>query len=436
MEEYLAEIEISSIYVPPDRYRKLFEDIEALAENIADIGLIHPIIVVKSDNRFTLEDGERRLRAHKYLNLTSIKAIVKPRAAVESSIIEIISNLPQYRKGFEWKEYVLAMEDLHQKMSAIRPGWSMRKTASEVGLSKSGVIGDIELAKALKDTPDIFSGIDSKRGAIKALQQFKIDETMAEISLRRSKTDYGKSAKKCIFLGDCLNLITSIPDEVVHAVITDPPYGIDIDKKKQFSEGSAALRDVIYKDNETDYFDLISKLIPHLYRSLKPNGWILIFCGNEPHLTQFIIDELKANKFHPDPIPGIWYKTGTAGQVNHPEIHFARVYENFIYAHKGNPSLIRGGTPNLIPYPVVPASMKDHRVEKPVGLLEELISRFCLPGQLVLDPFAGSGSTLVAAIKKSCQPIGFELDPRSYDIALMNVSEALKMKDAGKMELI
>jgi DNA modification methylase len=48
----------------------------------------------------------------------------------------------------------------------------------------------------------------------------------------------------------------------------------------------------------------------------------------------------------------------------------------------------------------------------------------------------GSGSTLVAGIKRGCNPIGFELQEVNYNISINNVSEVLKMKDAGRMDLL
>lgn len=80
--------------------------------------------------------------------------------------------------------------------------------------------------------------------------------------------------------------------------------------------------------------------------------------------------------------------------------------------------------------------MKDHPVEKPISLMEELITRLCLPGYVVLDPMCGSASTLVSAIKRGCNPIGFELDERYFNISIKNVSDALRMKDAGKADLV
>ena len=67
-----------------------------------------------------------------------------------------------------------------------------------------------------------------------------------------------------------------------------------------------------------------------------------------------------------------------------------------------------------------------HPTEKPVGLLANLITSVTKPGDLILDPFAGSGSTLVAAKKTGRRFIGVELDDDYYQIAQRRVEEAVE----------
>lgn len=66
-----------------------------------------------------------------------------------------------------------------------------------------------------------------------------------------------------------------------------------------------------------------------------------------------------------------------------------------------------------------------HPTEKPVWLMERYLCNSSQPGDVVLDPFMGSGSTLVACVQSGRRGIGIELDPKFYDIALERVSDAL-----------
>lgn len=67
-----------------------------------------------------------------------------------------------------------------------------------------------------------------------------------------------------------------------------------------------------------------------------------------------------------------------------------------------------------------------HPTEKPVGLLTNLITSVTKPGDLILDPFAGSGSTLVAAKKTGRRFIGIELDDEYFEKAKRRIEEAVE----------
>jgi DNA modification methylase len=69
-----------------------------------------------------------------------------------------------------------------------------------------------------------------------------------------------------------------------------------------------------------------------------------------------------------------------------------------------------------------------HAAQKPVALYRELLSRSCLPGQLVLDPFCGSGPIFPAAHELKVRATGIELDQGSYGIAVKRV-ESLKTQN-------
>ena len=424
----VVEIPCDQIKIIDDRYRKDMGDVESLAESIKTVGQLIPIMVTED---LILIAGERRLRAHNLIGKKTINGIIETRKDISNKIIEILENLE--RKDFTWQEQVLAIEDLHAMMKATKGAdWSMRSTAKEIGASKSSVITDIDLAKALKEDPILFEKCITKKHAIKTLQRYKIDETMAEIALRRSKTDYGKSAMNHIFLGDCTALIDKLQDKLVNAVISDPFYGIDIDSTKKIKSDHKT--SYIYDDSEDLYKKIMSTLIKKLPRVMAKDSWLVFFCAIQHYY--WLYSTLEEVGFKPDIIPAIWCKSGTAGQTSQPEFMFSRTYETFIYARMGGACLIKQGLPNVLHYSVIHPSDKNHPVQKPIALMEDIIGRMCISGQVILDPFSGSGSTLVAALKKGCKPIGFELDPRYYNVALTNVSEALKMKDAGRLDLV
>ena len=81
---------------------------------------------------------------------------------------------------------------------------------------------------------------------------------------------------------------------------------------------------------------------------------------------------------------------------------------------------------DLVTFQKINSSQMVHPTEKPVGLLANLITSVTKPGDLILDPFAGSGSTLVAAKKTGRRFIGVELDDDYYQIAQRRIEEAVE----------
>ncbi len=430
MEQYV-ELEIDKSIIPTDRYRKEMGDIEALAASIKMHGLLTPIVVNES---MRLIAGERRLTAHKLLGLTTIKTLIKKADDIQHRVYEIIENL--HRKDFTWKESAVATEELHKMLSAQTPGkWSERNTAEKVGGSSGNISEYLNLAEALKDAPDIFEGCHSKEQALKALKKFKIDEAKAELQLRKSKTRFGDKARNCVFNGDCLELIGRLPERTVDALISDPIYGIDVFNQRFVNREAAP---TIYKEVYNDSLENFQKLLPELIskssKVLKENAAVLMFCGFQN--AQYLTDLWKAEGFSMDVIPGIWARNLSGGRTNRPEKYFNRCYDMFIYGTRGELNLAKQGTGNVVECSAIASLDREHPSEKPILLMEELITRLCLPGYVILDPMCGTGATLVAAIKRACMPIGFELDPKYFEIAVANVAKAMQFKDAGQADLI
>jgi site-specific DNA-methyltransferase (adenine-specific) len=80
----------------------------------------------------------------------------------------------------------------------------------------------------------------------------------------------------------------------------------------------------------------------------------------------------------------------------------------------------------LAGYPPVPPRLRTHPTEKPVQLLSYLIERSCPPQGRVLDPFAGTGATLVAAQQLGRRAVGVELEERYCEAAARRLEEAAK----------
>ena len=82
-----------------------------------------------------------------------------------------------------------------------------------------------------------------------------------------------------------------------------------------------------------------------------------------------------------------------------------------------------GGKPAVYPFPVQ-EPCREHPTQKPLALMEALIRDFTDPGDLVVDPFAGAGTTLVAARRLGRRALGWERSPAYFSIAERRIRDA------------
>lgn len=83
--------------------------------------------------------------------------------------------------------------------------------------------------------------------------------------------------------------------------------------------------------------------------------------------------------------------------------------------------------PNAFDF-VVRGEMPDHPSPKPIQFMERLLKRVCEAGQTILDPFMGSGTTGVAALRHGCSFTGIEIEPKYYEIAKRRILAELAQK--------
>ena len=108
--------------------------------------------------------------------------------------------------------------------------------------------------------------------------------------------------------------------------------------------------------------------------------------------------------------------------------NFAPRYDTCIFAVKGRYILPGGRPDDVIQCQRLNGAELVHPNEKPVDLMRQLVEATTVPGALILDPFSGSGSTLVAAALTGRQYIGIELDAQHHATAQQRVLEAIKTR--------
>ena len=409
------------------RFREKFEDIDKLAESISKFGLIEPIVIDENNN---LIAGERRYKAHQLLKKETIECkFMKDLSDLEKKEIELEENI--MRKQFTWQEEVVAKEHLHNLKRKIHGGaarghktdgaWKIQDTADALGQAMSTVSMDIALSKGMKAFPELQKE-KSKTVAYKKLRRKQEEILHNELSKRLAANNLQTRTE--VANDDCLNVMRSMAAESVDLILTDPPYGIDVDKAHTYKRMTDV--NTRFEDGDFETFDLLDKAIKEMYRILKNDRHMYLFCGIDK--VSVLLELLAKHGFDPYPLPLIWDKG--SGSYPSQQTSFVHSYEAFLHVQKGRRKL-NGSPRDVFTIKRVPANKKIHPTEKPTELLRDLIGYSSLPGESVFDPFAGSGSTIIAAKETSRKGIGVELDKVFYD----NICKRLENRDKGVMEV-
>ena len=219
-----------------------------------------------------------------------------------------------------------------------------------------------------------------------------------------------------IYLEDCLEGLKKIPDKSIDLSVTDPPYEIE-------TTGAG-----LYKQTDKQYIkelnsmkDGFSKeILDELCRVLKKIN-IYLFCSQKQiiPLLDYFVKGKKCNyniiswhKTNPIPACGNKYLTDT----------------EFILFFRERGVKIYGEFHTKFTYYLTPLNQKDkklygHPTVKPLNIVRNFIINSSLPGDIVLDPFMGSGTTAVACLETDRHFIGFETNEDYYNIALSRINE-------------
>jgi DNA modification methylase len=202
-----------------------------------------------------------------------------------------------------------------------------------------------------------------------------------------------------VLCGNCLDAMKEMPDKCVDLILTDPPYGIGLEYDT-------------YDDTEDSWFKLMTSFIPEARRIAK----MVIMPSCRIKALPWIY-----TNFQPDWLI-CWYK-GSPG-------HCA-----FVGFNDWEPHLVygkTGGTQMHDYFDVRPTPFDNgHPCPKPIGWAKWLIERATREGDVVFDPFLGSGTTAVAAVNLGRHFIGIEISEEYCKIAEKRIKEAHNQTKLG-----
>jgi len=429
-----------------DRFRDDYGDLAQLMLSIETEGLIQPLAIMENEEKdgkpYTLLAGGRRFKALTALvekgkfNGDSIPTRVYPplQSELEIRSIELAENLQ--RKDLSFVEELQLKDAIHnlqisihgQKLSTAKdaPGWSMEDTANLLGVSKATVSQDLKLAEAINTFPEL-AKCKNKSEASKLLNKIEEDAIAAEISKRIKTNSKAVPEQKLNLINsymnlDCFEGMKGIDSGLIHIAEVDPPYGIDLMDLKQVDTTQTQIDREKYNEvPKIDYPLFLVGLAESLYRVMAQHSWVIFWHSYDwAEETKSALEYAGFSVHH---IPGIWHKDSGQTQCNHPEMYLGNGHERFFYARKGNAMIVKQGRNNIYSYKPVPAQSKIHPTERPIEMIQDVLSTFAMSGMRGLVPFLGSGNSLLAMSNIGITGFGYDLTAEYKDRFTLRVME-------------
>ncbi|HEV3041894.1 MAG TPA: site-specific DNA-methyltransferase [Candidatus Angelobacter sp.] len=224
---------------------------------------------------------------------------------------------------------------------------------------------------------------------------------------------YYKSRGVTIYCGDCKDILPTLPRESVDMVWTDPPYGNNNqqgDLADQLNRARGAKSRPIANDSRKHAMRIVDLMLDESAGLLKRVGCCCV-CSSGGGGANGPMFAWLANRLDAD---GLTFCHCVIWDKKNPGLgwRYRRRYEMVMVAHRmhgrlswADPSI---AVPNIICCSA--PHRRCHPNEKPESLVEQFIQVHTRPGDLILDPFMGSGTTLLVARRLGRRAIGIELE--------------------------
>ena len=220
--------------------------------------------------------------------------------------------------------------------------------------------------------------------------------------LRRSSSPHKPPFTSGILCGDAAALLQRFPPQSIDFGLTDAPYLVNY----QDRDGRS-----VRNDNNPE---AVLPVFPQLYRVLKPHSYCVVFCG-----WAKIADFARTWQAAGFSVAGeiVWTKDYASSAR-----HVAYRHESAYVLTKGNPQ--RPAQPLADVRRWEYSGNRRHPTEKAVNILTPLVRAFSKPGDVVLDPFTGSGAIPVAAALSGRRAIGIDIERQYCDMARRRLAGA------------
>jgi DNA modification methylase len=266
-----------------------------------------------------------------------------------------------------------------------------------------------------------------------------------------------------LYRGDCLEVLKRLPAGSVDAVVTDPPYA----QTNEAYDSAIACNAEVWRE---------------CFRVARPNAALVSFAGSPTYHR--IASAIEAGGWRVRQMWGWIYRNGfmTSAWPREGFDRLAPALDPICFATKGKVLLTveregiehwirkrnvgevcswsgrsghaapsgtgrwprtitaEAGIPEFAYFtlnansPSIRGEKTGHPNQKPIPLMRWIVSK--LPGRVILDPFAGSGTTLLAALEEGRQAIGIEIDPEYHAIARRRIRAASRVRESAVLEAV
>lgn len=426
------------------RLRKDYGSLDDL-ESIADVGLIQPLVLNIIDGRPTLVAGGRRMAKLRELGVQEVWHGVTCEPSKAGFVytnelpvdvrreIELYENIG--RKPMGWKERVTAIAEIHKlkmrRAALNREDWGLRETGAELGMDYSNVSWMVRIAEELKNPDSKIHDCANSTEAIRFFVERKEAEAqrlLTQMTVPKTTSEAPTPVVEINQTGEQAELVVPLSRMLINAkmeevgqfyvdhIVTDWPYAIDMDYLDQ-GKGMDVTR-VRAEHDVGDNLKMYPTWLNSMYCHLKEGGYCVIWYDNVN--WQFIRDAAERVGFRVQRWPLVWVKTSPClNQVANK--NWTKATEFAIVLSKGNSFLANTQATNY--WSGARTTSTSNPFAKPTELWKFIYDAIAVRGQTVLDPFAGEGSAILAAIEFGLRPIAIESNENHYNQLVTNVRE-------------
>lgn len=214
--------------------------------------------------------------------------------------------------------------------------------------------------------------------------------------------------------GDCREILANMAEASVRAVLTDPPY-----TERTHAKARSLYADGIIHEGVTTFAAISDEDLRAVLSEMGrvSQGWVVATLDYR-HALEFDLNPpagLKCQRV------GVWVKTNPTPQITGDRP--AQGWEAIGYFHRAKGRSVWNGGGKHGNYVTRIADATGHPTTKPLAIVEDWVRMFSDPGDTILDPFAGSGTTLRAAVNNGRKAIGVEVEEKYCELIVKRLSQ-------------